>query len=63
MKVEADLSRCTGTANCVVLAPDVFALGDDDDVVRILVAEVAPEQHAAVEDAVRRCPQGALRLV
>ena len=60
--MEADLTRCTGTANCVVLAPDVFGLADDDDVVTVLVASVPPDRQAAVEDAVRRCPQGALRL-
>jgi ferredoxin len=62
MRVEADLDRCMGTANCVVVAPDVFDIGDDDQV-RILTPEIPESQRVAVEDAVRRCPLGALRVV
>ena len=62
MRVEADLQRCSGTGNCVVVAPDLFDQGDDD-LVRVLVAEVPIELEAAARDAVNRCPQGALRLV
>ena len=51
-----------GTANCVIVAPEVFDIGDDDQV-RVLTAEVSESQRAAVEDAVRRCPLGALRIV
>jgi ferredoxin len=62
MKVQVDLTRCTGTANCVVAAPDVFQIGDDDDQVRVIVAEVAASRVPAIENAVRMCPQGALSL-
>jgi ferredoxin len=62
MRIEADLQRCSGTANCMALAPEVFDVGDDD-LVKVLIAEVPPEHLKAVEDAVRRCPQGALRPV
>jgi ferredoxin len=63
MRIEVDLTRCTGTANCVVHAPAVFDIGDDDDQVRVLVEEIADADLAAVDTAVRLCPQGALKLV
>ena len=62
MRVTVDLARCTGIANCVVQAPRVFELGDDDDHVRVLVAEVPEADQAAVQAAVRMCPQGALTV-
>jgi ferredoxin len=62
MRVQVDLARCTGTANCVVAAPDVFEIGDDDEQVRVIMAEVAPGRMPAIENAVRMCPQGALSL-
>ena len=43
MKIIVDPDRCEGQAVCVGLAPKVFALDDDDEVVRILVDEVPPE--------------------
>jgi ferredoxin len=63
VRVEVDPERCSATGNCTVVAPNVFALDDDADVVRVLVDEVPPADVAAVEDAVRRCPQAALRLL
>jgi ferredoxin len=63
MRIELDLTRCTGTANCVVTAPTVFDIGDDDDKVHLLVDEVAEADLPAVRNAVTMCPQGALKLV
>ena len=63
MRIEVDLTRCTGTGNCVVAAPDVFEIADDADQVHLLVAEVTPDRQVAVENAVRMCPQAALQLV
>lgn len=62
MQVHVDLERCTGTANCVVAAPQVFDIADDADQVRVLVAEVPTDLRAAVGNAVRMCPQGALTM-
>jgi ferredoxin len=63
MRIEVDLTRCTGTANCVVNASTVFDIGDDDDQVRLLVDEVPDADLPAVRIAVTMCPQGALKLV
>lgn len=62
MRVRVDLNRCTGIANCVLQAPTVFALGDDDDHVRVVVEDVAEADQASVQSAVRMCPQGALTI-
>lgn len=59
--VKADLGLCQGYANCVAGADDVFDI-DDDGLVVILKAKVAPEDLARVEAAVRSCPVSALRL-
>lgn len=63
MRIEVDLDRCTGTANCVAAAPDFFDIDDEADQVEVLTAEVPEERVAEVEAAVRMCPQGALQLV
>ena len=61
MKVRADLEKCEGYANCLVAAPDVFSI-DDDNVVLVLVEAPSEDQRAAVEEAVRSCPVAALEL-
>ena len=62
MLVEADRDVCIGAGMCVVSAPEVFDQ-DDDGVVVVLEAEVAPEHEKAAERAVASCPSGALRRV
>lgn len=59
--VKANVSRCQGFANCVLAAPDVFDVNDDDLVV--LLTETIPERdRARVESAVRGCPVAALTI-
>jgi 3-phenylpropionate/trans-cinnamate dioxygenase ferredoxin reductase subunit len=59
--LRADLESCKGYANCVVAADDYLDL-DDDGIVVVLQAEVAPADRLRVEEAVRSCPISALRL-
>ena len=40
MRIIVDPDRCEGQAVCVGLAPAVFALDDDDEVVRLLVDDM-----------------------
>lgn len=63
MKIEVDPDRCEGQAVCVGLAPAVFALGDDDEFVRLLVDEVPPEFEKRARKAVDKCPMAALREI
>jgi len=62
MKVIVELDRCELHGDCVLAAPEVFDIGDDDEVVSLLNDEPGEELRAKVEEAVRNCPVTALRL-
>lgn len=61
MRVRVDREACEANAVCAGLVPEVFAV-DDDDNLRILVAEVPVGLVDAVRHAVRSCPKAALAL-
>ena len=62
MRVIVDAQRCELHGECVMAAPDVFAIGDDDDSVTVHNAE--PDEHlrSAVEEAAMMCPVAAIRI-
>jgi ferredoxin len=60
--VIVDLDVCAAHGDCVVAAPDIFDLGEDDDVVTVLLEEPPEELRAAAERAVQDCPVSAIRL-
>ncbi|MFO7190724.1 MULTISPECIES: ferredoxin [Thermocrispum] len=61
MKISVDRTKCTGLGICESLAPDVFEIDDNGDLV--LKTDTVPEgQLADVEAAVEGCPTEALRL-
>jgi ferredoxin len=60
MKVNVDWALCDANGVCVVEAPRVFEMTDDELVV--LPEEVAPEDLGAVKSAIRVCPKRALSL-
>lgn len=62
MRVEAELERCQGYVCCVMAAPEVFSVDEDTAKVVLLTASPPAELRAKVEDAVRSCPSGALRI-
>jgi ferredoxin len=61
MKVVADYDLCQGHAECTVEAPEVFALGDND---QVTILDAAPPELLGdkVRAAVRYCPTHALRI-
>lgn len=61
MRVRVDREACEANAVCAGFVPEVFAV-DDDDTLRILVAEVPAGLADAVRHAVRSCPKAALAL-
>jgi ferredoxin len=61
LRVEVDRDACESNGVCAGLAPEVFAL-DDDDELHILVADVPARLDNAVRHAVGSCPKAALRL-
>ena len=62
MRIVVDRDLCEGNAVCMKMAPEVFAVGDDDQVM-VLIERPGPDLHAKVEAAVRRCPRQALAIV
>lgn len=62
MKIAVDLELCEAHGDCVVSAPQVFDLGEDDDVVQVLDAKPAEHLREAVDLAARMCPVRAIRI-
>jgi ferredoxin len=61
MQVILDRDKCTGLGICESVAPDHFEIDDDGELV-VLRDDVTDDERATIEDAVRQCPTGALRL-
>jgi ferredoxin len=61
MRIVVDWALCDGNGICVVEAPEVFDLNDDDELI-VLQAEPAPELADKVDAAVRACPKRALSV-
>ena len=62
MRIIVDLHVCAAHGDCVVAAPDLFDLGEDDDVVTVLIEEPGEEHRAAADRAVQDCPVSAIRI-
>jgi ferredoxin len=60
MKITLNEQLCDAHGDCVVAAPELFSLGDDDDVARLLIAEPPPELHAKAREAADACPAQAI---
>ena len=61
MQVRANLKICEGFANCVVAAPDLFDLDDEDKVI-VLQADLDDAERSRVDEAIRSCPVAALTI-
>ncbi len=61
MKITIDYDLCEGNAVCMKVAPEVFAVDDED---RAVLVDENPSEDLRdkVEAAVRRCPRQALAL-
>ncbi len=62
MKVVLDELRCDAHGQCVDACPEVFALDDDDDIVRILVEEPDDSLREKLERAAMLCPKAAITI-
>jgi ferredoxin len=62
MKVVVDLDACAAHGDCVVVAPEVFDLGEDDETVTVLDPEPREELRPSVQAAVDACPMAAIRI-
>jgi len=62
-KIILDAARCEMHGECVLAAPTVFDIDDDDDdAVTMLMTEAPEELRADVQRAVDDCPVQALRI-
>lgn len=61
MRVKVDFDLCESNAICMVVAPQVFEVRDDD-FLYVLDEEPGEELRAEVEEAVHRCPKQAISL-
>jgi ferredoxin len=62
MRVEVDLTKCTGHGICESIADDVFEV-QDDGVVLIRDNERPESDRVRMQQAVTQCPAAALSLV
>ena len=65
MRIIVDTDLCAAHGDCVVQAPELFDLGDEDDVVVLLndqVDDSDSELIAKVKQAASSCPMAAIRL-
>jgi ferredoxin len=62
MKVIVDIDVCAAHGDCVVAAPEIFDLGDDDDVVRVINPDPDEALREKAEQAVSDCPVSAIRI-
>jgi ferredoxin len=61
MRVVVDFDLCESNAVCMVVAPEVFEVRDDDFL--YLLDETPDESlRPKVEEAVRRCPKQAISI-
>jgi ferredoxin len=59
MRITVDYDLCEANGLCEAMAPDVFAL-DDDDLLQLKTDETTPDNAASVERAVASCPRAAI---
>ncbi|MGV0784621.1 ferredoxin [Mycolicibacterium sp. XJ775] len=63
MKAEVDTSRCQGHTLCAMIAPEIFELDDTDGHAHVAVDVVPSEYHEQVHEALRSCPEQAIRVL
>ncbi|WP_405179897.1 ferredoxin [Nocardia sp. NBC_01377] len=62
MRIEVDFGLCESNGVCMGIVPEVFQLGDDDQL-SVARTDVTEQIEAPVRDAVRRCPRQAITVV
>lgn len=62
MKVIVDELRCDAHGVCVAACPEVFALDDDDDVIRVLDDQPDESLRDSLLRAARGCPKAAITI-
>lgn len=60
MKIILDRDICIGAASCVGIAPNVFALDDED---RVIVVDPNGADEDTIRMAAEMCPVSAIKIV
>lgn len=61
MKVVIDYERCNVNAICATIAPEIFEVGEDDQL-RVLQESPPAALRAQLEQAVQLCPTRAISI-
>jgi ferredoxin len=62
MRVIRNATTCTLHGECVMAAPDVFEIRDDEEVVTVLYPEPSDALRESVENAALACPTSSIRI-
>jgi ferredoxin len=62
MRVIRNATTCALHGECVLAAPEVFEIRDDDEVVSVLDPEPAEELRGRIENAALACPTSSIRI-
>jgi ferredoxin len=62
MRIEADFDRCSSSAVCAGIYPEVFEVRDDN-LLYVLDESPPEESRSLLELAIRACPTQALSIV
>jgi ferredoxin len=62
MRVRVVAEKCQGHTLCNGVAPELFALRDEDGHSYVLVDEVPPELEQQARKAALGCPEGAIEI-
>jgi ferredoxin len=62
MKVILDQLRCDAHGVCVTACPEVFALDDTDDIVRVLTEDADESLRDKLKKAAQGCPKAAITI-
>jgi ferredoxin len=62
VKVIVNPELCEAHGECVVAAPEVFDLGEDDDVVQVIDPAPGEQARSKVDLAIRLCPVLAIQV-
>ncbi len=61
MNVTVEAPLCIGSGSCEMLAPDIFAVGDDG-IARVVVEALTGSEQDAARRAAAACPTQAIRV-
>ena len=62
MRLHLDTGLCEAHGQCALVAPALFALGDEDEVATVLEEHPGEERRGQARAAVQACPVSAIRL-